>query len=45
MRNALGWAVLLSIALILIICGITGRIGSVLGALITPAQLEDVQTS
>lgn len=41
MRNALGWAVLLGIALILIIAGITGRIGSVLGALITPAQLQD----
>lgn len=43
MSRALGWAALLTLGLLLVILGATGRIGSALGALITPANMQDVE--
>lgn len=42
MRKAGAWVILLTIGIILIIAGATGRIGSVMGALITPTQMQDI---
>jgi hypothetical protein len=41
MKKAAGWSILLVIGLILIWAGIQGRVGSVIGALITPGSMVD----
>ena len=41
MSRLAAWALLLTLGIILIDVGITGRPGSLLGAVITPSQLRD----
>lgn len=41
MSRLAAWFVLLALGIILIDVGITGRPGSLLGAVITPSQLRD----
>lgn len=45
MQKAATWGMLLVLGLVLIIVGWRGRLGSFLGAVITPAQLIDSPTS
>ena len=43
MQRFAGWGALLAIAIILMIVGARGRLGSAMGALITPSAMEDVK--
>lgn len=43
--RAATWAGLLILGILLIVAGWRGRLGSLLGAVITPAQLIDAPTS
>lgn len=45
MKSALGWSVLLMVAVMLIITGFMGRVGSLLAALIAPSYLQPVDGS
>ncbi len=45
MRNSVAWMALIALGVILIWTGATGRVGSVLAALITPTQLQDASSS
>lgn len=45
MQRATVWAGLLVLALLLIVVGWRGRLGSLIGAVVTPAQLIDSPTS
>lgn len=42
MQKAATWGLLLVLGLLLIVVGWRGRLGSLVGAIITPAQLQDV---
>ncbi len=42
MRSFFAWLVLLAVGLLLIAIGFTGKLGSALGALLTPGWMEDV---
>lgn len=42
MGKPIGWIALLALGLILIVVGVTGRVGSLIGAVVTPAHMIDV---
>ena len=42
MHNYFAWLALVGLAFLLIIVGMTGKLGSAMGALLTPAAMEDV---
>lgn len=45
MKSIAAWFLLLFLAIIIIIAGARGRLGSVIGALVTPSQMVNVPDS